>query len=474
MREYELIIDEALKVGLSPELTMPSNSQFLLECLGFRCGRTGLEPCKRGENPLPATIDMYYSWPFPQFISGKTYNLLIVRDTVNHEDAIYSISNDMSIATHVFSVDQLTFGQGTLMEVADFGEYAMMVNGVARVFWNVLGAWNASVATATIPLMRTICNFKGKAVGGGITSDWHDCDETFYIWSKVGQMDFTPDRRNTAGYRRCPFGGNVYHTRRLEDSVIGYSSKGIVEMFPVTDPAPTFGFRELHDVGLINRGAMDGNLREHVFVDSDYNIWKIGTTVDVGGLNVSQVNPKKLGYSYWMDELSDEDIIVNYDKYTGDFYIGNSKKTYLLSPNGLTEVPQHPSAVWRDGIDDDLYMLPDAIDDHYPLITSEVFDFGYKGLKTISVVETDAMLAYNAEAAVDYNYDGVNYGSSDWKPVNNLGVATAIASGNSFRFKLRFESSWEAFRISYIKVRYKMDDLRAIRGVYAPPLRGQS
>ena len=27
--------------------------------------------------------------------------------------------------------------------------------------------------------------------------------------------------------------------------------------------------------------------------------------------------------------------------------------------------------------------------------------------------------------------------------------------------------------IDYIKVRYKMTDLRGIRGVYAPPLRGQ-
>lgn len=472
MREFELEITKALLTGLSPEYTLSFNTELLWECLGFRCGKGGLAPFANGSNPLPITIDMYYSWPFPQFVVGERYNFLIIRDTVNNEDAVYSIADDMTTVTYVFSVDQLTFGLGTLMEVADFGEYAIMVNGVARIFWNTLGAWNASVATATMPLMRTICNFKGRAVGGGVTSAWHDCDESFYIWSKIGQMDFTPDDKNTAGYRRCPYGGTVYHTRRLGNSVIGYSSKGITQLDPVAEPAPTFKFIELHDVGIINQGAMGGNLREHVFVDSDYNLWRIGIGVEVGGLNIANVNPKKLGYRYWMKQLAGEDIIVTYDRSTGDFFIGNSTKTYLLSPYGLTEIPQHPSATWRVG--DSLHMLPDDIDDFYYLITTEVFDFGYKGLKTISVIETDAMPATNPMAAVDYIFSKDKYGNSSFKKINSLGVATITQAGNSFRFKLKFDEIGSDFRISYIKVRYKMTDLRSIRGVYAPKPRGQS
>lgn len=462
MREFELEITKALLTGLSPEYTIRFNTELLWECLGFRCGKGGLAPFANGSNPLPITIDMYYSWPFPQFVVGERYNFLIIRDTVNNEDAVYSIADDMTTVTYVFSVDQLTFGLGTLMEVADFGEYAIMVNGVARIFWNTLGAWNASVATATMPLMRTICNFKGRAVGGGVTSAWHDCDESFYIWSKIGQIDFTPDDKNTAGYRRCPYGGTVYHTRRLDDSVIGYSSKGITKLEPVTDPAPTFKFIELHDVGIVNRGAMGGNLRKQIYVGTDLVIRE-----------VTKEGVKELGYKYWMEQLDGEDIIVNYDKSTGDFFIGNSTKTYLLSPYGMSEIPQHPSAVWR--IDkDNVYMLPDDIDDFYYLITTEVFDFGYKGLKTTSVIETDAMPATNPMAAVDYIFSKDKYGNSPFKKINSLGVATITQAGNSFRFKLRFDEIGSDFRISYIKVRYKMTDLRSIRGVYAPKPRGQS
>lgn len=463
MREFELIIDEAFKGGLSPERTIPSNTQILLECLGFRCGKVGLEPYVEGDNPLPSALDMFYNWPFPQFISGEGYNFLIIRDSlINHEDIVYLVADDMTTLTHIFSIDELTFGVGTLMEVADFGEYAFMTNGVIMIYWDVgINDWHEIIADANIPMMRTICNFKGQAIGGNVVSLWHDCDETFYIWSKIGNMDFTPDRQNEAGYRRCPFGGEVYHVRRLGDNVIGYSSKGITLIVPVASPAATFGFKEISDLGLHNRGAMDGNLDRQVYVGEDLIIREI-----------TNKGVKELGYQQYMEQIDSEDIIVNYDKSKGDFYIGNSSKTYLLSPYGLTEIPQHPSTVWRKD-PDNVYMLPDTVDDYYPLITTESFDMGYKGQKTTATIETDAFSVTNPHAAVDYALDLENWNSTSFVPSNNMGIATITAAANLFRFKLRFDEVQSGFRIGYVKVRYKMTDLRGIRGVYAPPPRGQ-
>ena len=463
MREFELIVDEAFKNGLSPERTIPFNTQVLLECLGFRCGKFGLEPYVEGENPLPSALDMYYSWPFPQFMSGEGYNFLIVRDSlINHEDVVYVIADDMTTITYMFSIDELTFGVGTLMEVADFGEYAFMTNGVIMIYWDTtISDWHEITSSATIPMMRTICNFKGQAVGGNVVSSWHDCDETFYVWSKIGEMDFTPDKQNEAGYRRCPYGGEVYHVRRLGDIVVGYSSKGIILMTPVASPIVTFGFKEVSDVGLHNRGAMNGNLSRQIYVGEDLIIRE-----------VTDKGVKELGYQQYMEQLSGEDIIVNYDKSKGDFYIGNSSKTYLLSANGLTEIPQHPSAVWRMD-SDNVYMLPDTIDDYYPLITIEPFDMGYKGQKTIATIESDAFSVANPHAAVDYALDLESWNSTPFVPSNNMGIATITAAGNMFRFKLRFDNIGSGFKIGYTKVRYKMTDLRGIRGVYAPPPRGQ-
>jgi len=137
----------------------------------------------------------------------------------------------------------------------------------------------------------------------------------------------------------------------------------------------------------------------------------------------------------------------------------------------MTEVPQHPSTVWR--LNNESYMLPSAVDVYEPLITTEVFDMGYKGQKTIFTIEADAFSCLSPQVAVDLTNDLSNWTSFEYKPVNNQGIASIIVSSNLFRFKIKFEEVYDEFKIGYIKPRYKMTDLKGIRGVYAPPLRGQ-
>ena len=462
MREYELIIDEAFKNGLSPFKVTPFNSQLLQECLGFRLGRAGLEKYELKENPFPSGIDITPSWPFPQVITGERYNFLITRDSIlNMEDIIYSFSDDHGTINHIFSIDELTFGQGTLMEVADFGEYAFMTNGVIMIYWDTtISDWHEIVASPTIPMMRTICNLKGQMVGGNIVSDWHGCDETFYVWSKIGSADFTPDSDNEAGYRRDPFGGEVYHTRRFNDSVIGYSSKGITLITPVGSPATTFKFEELINIGIKNQGAMNGDFNIQVYVGEDNIIRRI-----------SKEGIEELGYENYIEQLSG-DVIVQYDKKYKDFYIGDSSKTFLLTQQGLTEIPQHPSAVWR--LDNDTYCLPESTDDYYQSITTHPFDIGYAGQKTIMEMETDLLLGDSPEVSISYYLNPSSYATTPYVPLNYQNIATIIASGNAFAFHLRFKPTYDNSRISYIKARYKMTDLRGIRGVYAPAPRGQN
>ena len=462
MREFELVIDDAIKAGLNPETKSPINTPFLYDCLGFRCGKSGIERYETLNNPLPSTLDIHYSWPFPQVVTGERYNILVVRDSsVNHQDDIYSISDDGLTVNHLFTIDQLTFGTGSLLELADFGKGAIMVNGVVMLYWDdSISGWQKITSSSTIPMMKTVCNFKGQAVGGNISGSWYDCDETFYIWSDIGSLDFTPDRRNEAGYRRCPFGGEVYHVRRLGDIVIGYSSKGIVALVPVKDPAPTFGFKELSNIGLVNRGAVNGNLDRQIYVGSDYIIREITS----GGIT-------ELGYQSYMESLgSSEDIIVLYDPANRDFYIGNSSTTYLLSPYGMTKIQQHPSAVWRG---DTTYAIPDSEDSDSPYIQTEQFDMTYKGQKTIFSIETDALSVNNPEVMISWTNDLLNWSDSTYFPINDVGIASPIVSGNVFKIKMKFDSINSAFRLGYLIARFKMTDLRGLRGVYAPPIRGQ-
>ena len=466
MREYELIIDEALKKGLTPERNLPKNEEWLWQAIGFRIGRGGLEGYRNStDNPLSGVVDMLYSWPFPQWITGERYNFLIIRDSVvNYEDKVYVIT-DGYVATHIFDCDVLTFGLGTLMEVADFGEYAFMTNGVIMIYWDVgLADWHEIVASTTIPMMRTVCNFKGQMVGGGVLSAWHDCDETFYCWSKIGSADFTPDDNNEAGYRRDPYGGKVYHVRRLDDKVIGYSSKGITRLNPAIEPVPSFGFDELSNVGLINQGAMDGDLDRHVYVGTDLVVRE-----------VTREGIKELGYYLYMDDLNPtKDIIVKYDRIKKDFYIGNDEQTYLLSPYGLTQVPQHPSAVWTiSEWDDELVMLPNTLDDPcVPMLSTGTVDMGYRGMKTVFSVEADVSFTIGPEAAVGWLNTLDAWGWGNYVPLNDEGIAVNIVSSTNFIILLRFEYVATSICLTYIKLQYKMTDTRGLRGAYVMPQRG--
>ena len=462
MREYYIIIDDALKVGLKPEAKVIKNSPVLSECFGYKVGRLGLEGIVGLTNPIPATIDIKYSWPFPQFLVGEKYRILIIRDSFGMEDHVYFLNETYTTATHIFSVDALTFGQGTLMELADFGEYAFMTNGVIMLYWDpTLVAWDKKTSISTIPMMRTVCNFKGQMIGGCVLSAWYDCDEKSIVWSNIGSADFTLSRRNEAGYRRDPFGGEIYHVRRLGDNVIVYSSKGITKMFPVSGPAATFGFKELHNRGLLNRGAMDGDLNEHSFVDSDYVIHKINDS----GLN-------RIGYQSYMDNLINGDVIVNYDSNEGDFYFSDGVKSYLLSSKGLTEHPGYMSAVWYDRL---LYGLPVTDTDitTMPYIKSDVIDMGYRGQKTIFTVEVDID---GVEVAIEYrNRTKDLFKQTPFSPINDLGIASIIVSGVEFRVIVRsLEFNLLTEGPDRIVVRWKMTDLRGLRGVYAAPPRGQA
>lgn len=461
MREFEVVIDEALTRGLRQDRRTQRNSQVLTECLGFRIGNA-LEGLERIIDPTPESVDMFYNWPFPQVLVGESYRILIVRDDINQEDVVYSLNSDYSVATQIFAVDQLTFGQGTLMELADFGEYAFMTNGVIMLYWDPsLLAWDKKTSIATIPMMRAVCNFKGRMIGGCVLSVWHDCDEKSIVWSKVGEANFTPGQDNTAGYRRDPFGGEVYHVRRLEDNVVIYSSKGVSLMYPVSDPTPTFGFKELKDVEVINRGAVGGNLNEHVFVDSDYYIWKLNDK----GLN-------KLGYKEYMENLTGGDIIINYNSNKGDYYISDGTTSYLLTSNGLTEHPNYSSAIWYD---EGLKGLPGLdYSSDLPYLTTHVIDMGYRAMKTIFSVELGG-IGGDAEVSIYYR-NNINeaFEQTDYIPINNMGIASITISGVEFMISIRnadFTTSYSD--LDYITIRWKMTDLRGLRGIYAAPPRGQ-
>ena len=472
MREFYTTIDEALLKGLKPEVRIPRSSPYLQECTGFRIGKRAIEGVEFLYNPFPPGLDMHYNWPFPQFLKQESYKILVIRDSVAMGDVVYSFDSAYN-ATQIFAIDELTYGKGTLMELADFGEYAFLTNGVIMLYWDpALNAWINKTVIPTIPMMRTVCNFKGRMIGGCVLSDWYDCDEKSILWSKVGDVNFTPDRMNESGYRRDPFGGEVYHVRRLGDNVVVYSSGGVTLMNPVSSPAATFGFKEIHKVGLKNRGAMNGDYRQHMFIDLENNAWRL-----------SEEGLKEIGYIEYIEALEathgpgiPNDVIVSFNPYKGDFYISDGMKSLLLSPYGMTNYPEQVSAVWYDDENGHgLCGLPETPDEPFQhMIVSHIIDMGYRGQKTIFSIELGSA-AMDAEVAIDWRmHHTVDFQRTAFVPINAEGIASLIVAGIEFRVCVKSNYfATEFSSLDYITLRWKMTDLRGLRGVYASPPRGQ-
>jgi hypothetical protein len=459
MREFELTYDEAFKVGLRKIDRDNRNIQVLTECYNMRLGALGLESYQPLTHPITDTLQQ--NWPFPQVLVGEKYRILVVRDTINLVDSVYEIEDDYSLSW-IFDIDTLHYGQGTMMEMADFGEYVLMLNGVIFIYYDpTLAAFIPVTELDNIPLMRTICNFKGQAVGGNIVSDWHDCGENHVVWSRIGEMNFTPDLMNEQGFKQMPWDGQVYRVRRLKDVVMVYCSGGVMKMYPVQAPSATWGFDEMSDIGIPCESAIGGDIYGHAYVGNDSWVY----TVD------KEYKITKVGYKEYIDELDPTKIVVQKDANMKDYYISDGSKSFLLTATGMTEIYQSPSAVWNDS---GLYgIAEDAIDQSF-VAASDIFDMGYRSRKTIFGVEAGCKGDGTFYAQISYR-DGINdsFADTDWVEFSPQGFAAITIAGSEFKVKVKCDS-YTNVSIDYIKVRWKMTDLRNLRGVYAAPPRGQS
>ncbi len=106
-------------------------------------------------------------------------------------------------------------------------------------------------------------------------------------------------------------------------------------------------------------------------------------------------------------------------------------------------------------------------------ITTDLIDMGYRGFKGTEVIEAGFVGGGTVEVALDWRMKSDDALSrTNWVEVNDQGIATNKVSGTEFRVAIR-GSDYTSFEIDYLKLRYKMSDIRSIRGIYSPPPRGQ-
>ncbi len=240
--------------------------------------------------------------------------------------------------------------------------------------------------------------------------------------------------KNQSGFLVMDWQGPVVNTRPLENHVMVYGEDGISAVTPHTDRGlaiSTFGLQEgLLGVGIAHRMAVGGNLQQQLFLDNTGSLWHVQ--------NGPVPELAKLGFREYLRPLVDEGISITYDEAEKDFYISSDVgENFVLDRDGKLSV--HNQRVYSAvNLQGGFVGVTAAVSsDTAFTITSNLTDFGYRGLKTVGFVQIDYEDISDLRLTVEYRVDQ----STTWLttpaiPGSEDGVFYVGIAAADFRFIL--------------------------------------
>lgn len=289
------------------------------------------------------------------------------------------------------------------------------------------------------------------ALGLSVTG-WGVCNDekkNWVGWSKIGEADFTLDLTNDAGYRPMSWPGYVYQVRKLDKNAIIYGSGGVTAAYPVSEPMPTFGFKDMLNVGIKNKTAVCGDEHIHFCIDVLGCLYKITAE----GIT-------RLGYEEFLLPLINP--ILTWDAAKRRLYISSVTKGYIFSESVLMGGYANLTGLYR--IKETLTAVsPDELITEPVEICTDIIDFKRRGLKSIESMQFDAISDTILFAAIDYRYKKQDeFKTTPWTQLNNEGVAHIRTAGVEFRIRLK-GLDHGTFDFSYISIQFKFIDQRFTR-----------
>jgi hypothetical protein len=461
MREFYLTLDSCFKNGLRPVKGMASSPLFMSYLLNGRPTETGLEPY----TPLNSYTTQSFDWPYPQIFRGRKYTLMGTRT------GLYELRPEGWVL--IFSDPE----EDDPWDFMDFGGFMVVMRRENRIFVRnssvLYGGpvdtmpWQIINGGMSYPSFKTGCDFKGQMIIGNLKFDIVRTGAAqsypgYIMASKVGRFEFKvrdgdQHYSNDVLFRQVHWNGVVHRVRRLEDLVIIYGDEGGAALYPADK---YLGYKELPIGGIYSPRAIDGSLHRHVFLGHDQKLYSIDPQGQV----------KLLDFYESMSTLG-QDVIISYNEAQDEFFIGDGVRSFVLRGEKLYECYQLVASSMLYGAD----TLASKYDTNKPyfLGVTDSFDFGYRSLKTIMTVELGVESDGDYSVAIDWRNSAKDaFTRTAFVPVNSEGVATIPTSGLQFRLCIKCDD-YRDVHISYATIRYKMTDMRTMRGVYAPPPRGQ-
>ena len=347
----------------------------------------------------------------------------------------------------VFNCEANNYAGYLFLETSITGHSLHGVYGLADQELFVETSITGAVPTAGLYSLADLELFVNTSISGWGVSN--DNKKNWIGWSKIGEADFTLDLVNDAGFKPMNWRGYVYQVKKLDKSVIIYGSGGATIAYPVGSPMPTFGFKDMLNIGIKNKTAIGGDYQVHFCIDILGCLYKITSEGIV-----------KLGYEEFLLPLTNP--VLTWDAAKRRLYISDSLTGYMLSENTLTGGYANLTGLYR--IKESLTAVsPNKLITKPVEICTDILDFKRRGLKSIESMQFDAISDTVLFAAIDYRYKkNEEFKSTKWSQLNSEGVAHIRTSGVEFRIKLK-GLNHGSFDLSYISIQLKFIDQRFTR-----------
>ena len=299
--------------------------------------------------------------------------------------------------------------------------------------------------------LDVVISIEGSVVLTPLKKNW-------VAWSKIGDVRVIADRSNESGERPLEWEGWVYKVMKLGKLVIVYGENGISQLFPVAAPVVSFGLREVHQLGLLDKNSVAGNDDMHFFVDKRGVLWQL-----------TAEGKKELGFEEFLLPLklsSSTRVVCLYDEFDRRLFISNGSTGFLYR-EGLGGGYANITGIGnKAGVK--FVTAPTAPVTLAAEICTDIIDIRFRGIKTVTMVEVGTDTSQALFVAVDYRYDKSQaFVTSPWVLCNQEGMAFLGISGVEFRIRVR-QTTRSSMEIDYINVRYKLTDGRFKRGPLAP------
>lgn len=467
MKEVSAVFQDGFKVGLTPDLTLNTQAEYLAQSYNMVPGQFGIEPRKEVKLSPPFMVEGA-KWPFPYFFTLSRLNLLV---WANHIDVVANLTD--TTPSYSFS------GSFTKPHIADFIDFLVFASNTSApniALYHKNGVVSKGWDEENWPHFRTCCNFKGQLIIGDLWNlygpDQSSCSgnnnpkgvkiegENLVAWSKIGSMEWTFSLGNEVGWAPMPWQGKVLALLPLLNEIVVYGSNGIAKLAPSKDPVATFGVGDFGDIGLLNRDCVAGDFAKHLFLGTDYNLYLVEPERPLSGEGKA---PKRIGYSHWMKNLVNP--IITYDPGFGQWWIGDNKRCYIFTGEALGEANITPTHLNRLGGELLGYYLKHG--DEKVIIETSPLSLNSKGIKTLMNVEVDVQ---TEEGQTVWGW--VSWLSDYMKKfkkgrrikLDPRGSFFPITAGTEFKVALE-GPSYKNFTLSKMWLHFKNTDKTFARGV---------